>query len=56
MTLFPLLAGKDVHVLALCLVDTTDSTIIRLVVDYPRSRGRRLPLPSMASTTVWSKS
>jgi hypothetical protein len=30
-----LLAGKDVHVLALCLVDTTDSTIIRLVVDYP---------------------
>jgi len=32
-----LLAGKDVHVLALCLVDTTDSTIIRLVVDYPES-------------------
>jgi hypothetical protein len=30
-----LLAGKDVHVLALCLVDTTDSTIIRLVLDYP---------------------
>jgi hypothetical protein len=30
-----LLASKDVHVLALCLVDTTDSTIIRLVVDYP---------------------
>jgi len=32
-----LLAGKDVHVLALCLVDTTDSTIIRLVVDYPET-------------------
>jgi len=32
-----LLAGKDVHVLALCLVDTTDSTIIRLVVDYPEA-------------------
>lgn len=30
-----LLAAKDVHVLALCLVDTTDSTIIRIVVDYP---------------------
>jgi hypothetical protein len=30
-----LLASKDVHVLALCLVDTTDSTIIRIVVDYP---------------------
>jgi hypothetical protein len=33
--LISLLAGKDVHVLAVCLVDTTDSTIIRLVVDYP---------------------
>ena len=32
-----LLASKDVHVLALCLVDTTDSTIIRLVVDYPET-------------------
>jgi len=33
--LVSLLAGKDVHVLAICLVDTTDSTIIRIVVDYP---------------------
>jgi hypothetical protein len=33
--LLTLLASKDVHVLALCLVDTTDSTIIRIVVDYP---------------------
>ncbi|MGA2051750.1 MAG: acetolactate synthase [Opitutales bacterium] len=33
--LLSLLASKDVHVLALCLVDTTDSTIIRVVVDYP---------------------
>ena len=29
------LAQADVHVVALCLVDTTDSTIIRIVVDYP---------------------
>ena len=29
------LAGADVHIMALCLVDTTDSTIIRIVVDYP---------------------
>jgi len=33
--LLSLLAGKDVHVLAVCLVDTTDCTIIRIVVDYP---------------------
>ena len=33
--LLSLLAGKDVHVLAVCLVDTTDSTIMRVVVDYP---------------------
>ncbi|MBM3825278.1 MAG: acetolactate synthase [Verrucomicrobia bacterium] len=29
------LATADVHIVALCLVDTTDSTIIRIVVDYP---------------------
>ena len=29
------LSGADVHIMALCLVDTTDSTIIRIVVDYP---------------------
>ncbi len=33
--LLSVLAGKDVHVLAVCLVDTTDSTIMRVVVDYP---------------------
>ena len=28
--------GKaDIHIMALCLVDTTDSTIIRIIVDYP---------------------
>lgn len=30
-----LLGSHDVHVMALCTLDTTDSTIIRLVVDYP---------------------
>lgn len=29
------LAAADVHIVALCLVDTTDSAIIRIVVDYP---------------------
>ena len=29
------LGQADVHIMALCLVDTTDSTIIRIVVDYP---------------------
>ena len=29
------LGSADVHIMALCLVDTTDSTIIRIVVDYP---------------------
>ncbi len=28
------LAQADIHIMALCLVDTTDSTIIRIVVDY----------------------
>lgn len=29
------LGQADVHIMALCLVDTTDSTLIRIVVDYP---------------------
>lgn len=29
-----LLASHDIHIMALCTVDTTDSSIIRLVVDY----------------------
>ncbi len=29
------LAQADIHIMAMCLVDTTDSTIIRIVVDYP---------------------
>ena len=33
------LAGADVHIMALCLVDTTDSTIIRIVVVLPEPLG-----------------
>ncbi|MGJ3242918.1 MAG: acetolactate synthase [Opitutales bacterium] len=29
------LAERDVHILALTTLDTTDSTIVRMVVDYP---------------------
>lgn len=29
------LAKADVHILALCMVDSTDSVIIRIVVDHP---------------------
>ena len=29
------LGQADVHIMVLCLVDTTGSTIIRIVVDYP---------------------
>ncbi len=29
------LGQADIHIMALCLVDTTDSSIIRIVVDYP---------------------
>ncbi len=29
-----LLASHDIHIMAICTVDTTDSSIIRLVVDY----------------------
>jgi hypothetical protein len=36
-----LLASRDVHVMALTLVDTTDSAIVRLVVDEP-DRAREL--------------
>ena len=35
--LIALLAAKSVHVLALTILDTTDSSIIRLVVDDPDS-------------------
>ncbi len=30
-----LLAEKDIHVLAITTLDTTDSTILRIIVDYP---------------------
>jgi len=36
------LAKADVHVLALCLVDSTDSTIIRMVLDQPEAGERVL--------------
>ncbi|OHE73346.1 MAG: acetolactate synthase [Verrucomicrobia bacterium GWC2_42_7] len=30
-----LLNSKDIHIMAICSLDTTDSAIIRLIVDYP---------------------
>lgn len=30
-----MMAAEDIHVMALCMVDTTDCTIARVVVDYP---------------------
>jgi len=36
-----MLAGREVHVMALCVLDTTDSTILRFVVDDP-GRARAL--------------
>ncbi|MDR2982981.1 MAG: acetolactate synthase, partial [Puniceicoccales bacterium] len=30
-------AGRDVHILAMCIIDTTDSAIIRLVTNYPEN-------------------
>lgn len=32
---------RDIHVMAITTIDTTDSTIVRLVVDYP-DQGRKL--------------
>lgn len=40
--LIGLLAGKGVHVLALTILDTTDSAIIRFVVDEPDTARRLL--------------
>jgi hypothetical protein len=34
------LAQADVHILAMCLVDSTDSTIIRMVLDQPEAGER----------------
>lgn len=34
------LAKADVHILAMCLVDSTDSTIIRMVLDQPEAGER----------------
>ena len=33
--LIGMLGRRDVHVMALCTLDTTDSTIIRFIADYP---------------------
>lgn len=30
-----ILAAKDIHIMALCTLDTTDSTLIRFIPDYP---------------------
>ena len=29
------LGAKGIHIMALCLIDTTDSTIMRFIADYP---------------------
>jgi hypothetical protein len=50
--LLSLLASKDVHVLALCLVDTTDSTIIRVVADYPEVAAPLLTANGFAHSLV----
>ncbi len=36
------LAAADVHIMALCTIDTTDSAIIRIVPDYPEEAERVL--------------
>ena len=46
------LAAADVHIVALCLVDTTDSTIIRIVVDYPEQAEKVLAEHSFAHDDV----
>lgn len=37
-----LLSGSDVHVIALSILDTTDSSIIRVIVDYPEKATKLL--------------
>ncbi len=37
-----LLAVHEVHIMALSILDTTDSSIIRLIVDYPREAQKLL--------------
>ncbi len=46
------LAQHDVHVMALCLVDTTDSTIMRFVFDYPEVAERLLKEQGFAYNIV----
>ena len=46
------LAGADVHIMALCLVDTTDSTIIRIVVVFPAPFAPRKPKISPAGIDI----
>ena len=29
-----MLASQDIHIMSICMIDTTDDTIIRLIVDY----------------------
>jgi hypothetical protein len=47
-----LLAAHDVHIMALSLVDTTDSTVIRLVVDYPEQATKLFKDHGFAHNTV----
>lgn len=46
------LAQRDVHIMALCMVDTTDSSIIRIVVDYPEMAEEVLKARFFAHDTV----
>lgn len=50
--LIRLLGKNDVHVMALCLVDTTDSTIMRFVFDYPEAAERLLKEQGLAYNVV----
>ncbi len=40
--LLMMLSAADIHVMAITLLDTTDSTIIRIVVDYPEAAEKHL--------------
>jgi hypothetical protein len=57
--LIALLSSHAVHVLAVTVLDTTETAIIRLVVDDPQRRGacsRKAALPSPKANCWWWKS
>lgn len=47
-----LLGKYDIHVMALCLVDTTDCTIMRFVFDYPEIAEQLLKEEGLAYNVV----